>query len=426
MSDSMRLDWIYRFTSNNDYPDPVEEIDALCTLDANDEPTYLLLADRSSPPMSGASCGETVGLCTSQGKRLILHGMATVAGESVHGDTPPSVQPIYGNLANRTFCPLRDLERLPFHELAETTLSHVEQESFLKGQSFVKRLTLGTRKARKSAPTGSARIDAPDRVPAFPKLIFPQKFPAFTVVGLDPTAGTWNSEMANGIKQMPSFALHWNGNGFRPADQPLVWHYTNKEFWTEVDWSEAVLTCIDGPCETNGPRLLKDCDPWRWDENASSECRGGELALSRQGVNLFWTTQNTVMKFEGASRWIARSLVLFSEAPNQLKIETHPHGAFTFLWRHFGENGTPPKKSKPSGRSSRLALLRSFIVDLSDGMVPNHDAIDAACSALIAGLHQLGLTRPFGSSHDGGIIWMPDCTKLGAFLPVTKEVTGDV
>ncbi|MDP1563850.1 MAG: DUF429 domain-containing protein [Pirellulaceae bacterium] len=420
MPESMRLDWLYRFTGNDDYPDPVEEIDALCTLDANDEPTYLLLANRSSPPLSGASCGEVVGLCTSLDNRLILHGTAVVAGECIRCDTPPSVLPIYGVLSGRVFRPLTDLERLPSDGLSDTTLGHADQETFLKGQSFVKRLTSGTRTARKPAVRGPSKTDSPETMPTFPSLVFSQKHPAFTVVGLDPTAGTWDSRMAQGPKKMPSFALRWEG-GFRPDDQPLVWHTTNDEFRSEVDRRGAILTCIDGPCGTNGPRLLRHRDPWCWDANAPKGTRGGELALSRQGINLFWTTQNTVMKFEGASRWIARSLVLLSYCPEQRKIETHPHGAFTFLWRLFGGNGILPKKSKPSGRNARLALLRSFVPGLSDGMVPNHDAVDAACAALIAGLHQLHLTTPFGSSSDGGQIWMPNCEQLAAFLPRSPE-----
>ena len=179
------------------------------------------------------------------------------------------------------------------------------------------------------------------------------------------------------------------------------------------------MVCIDGPCGTNGPRLLADLSDW--DSNGSKGTRGGELALSRHGVNLFWTTQNTVTKFKGASRWIARSLVLFSEDSKQEKIETHPHGAFIFLWRLLGGRGTLPKKSKSSGREARLTMIQSFIPGLSEDMVPNHDALDAACAALVGGLHHLGLTVPFGASNDGGQLWMPDETKLKALLRKKAE-----
>jgi hypothetical protein len=325
-------------------------------------------------------------------------------------------------MSQRAFVPLKDLERLPSDGLSVTTLSLAGQEAFLKGQSFVKRLTPGTHAARKAAVRGSLQTNSPETTPTFPSLVYSQKLPAFTVVGLDPTAGTWDSRMTQGPKKMPSFALRWE-NGFRPDDQPLAWHTTNDAFRCEIDRREAILTCIDGPCGTSGPRLLRDGSPWCWDANAPKGARSGELALSLQGINLFWTTQNTVMKFEGASRWIARSLVLFSDCLEQRRIETHPHGAFTFLWRLFGGTKPLPKKSRAAGRNARLSLLRSFITGLSDEMVPNHDALDAACAALVAGLHHLELTTAFGLIDDGGQIWMPDVTKLAALLPATKEET---
>lgn len=217
--------------------------------------------------------------------------------------------------------------------------------------------------------------------------------------------------MTQGPKNMPSFTLSWDGNSFIPAVQPLAWHETNCDFWNEVMRRKATLTCIDGPCGTNGPQILEGVVGWNRNPTSSIGNRDGELALSRQGISLFWTTQNTVMKFEGASRWIARSLILFSECTNPVKIETHPHGAFTFLWRLFGRTGTPPKKLRQTGRNARLSLLQSFIPNLTAEMVPNHDAVDAACAALIAGLHGLDLTTAFGTPEMGGQIWMPDLKK---------------
>ncbi len=420
MSEPIHLDWIYRFASNSDYPDPVEEIDALCSLDSDDEFVCLLLANNSAPPLSGASCGDVVGLCTSLDKRLILHGTAVVAGARIRGGTPPSVQPIYGDLSERIFCPLKDVTRLPSHELPDKTLSHSDQESFLKGQAFVKRLTPRRRISRTPTARVPSQPNFTELTPKIRSLVFSQKSPAFTVVGLDPTAGTWDSRMTQGSKKMPSFTLQWDG-GFRPAEQPLAWHTTNDEFRAEVEGRGAILTCIDGPCGTNGPRLLTDRELWCWDPNAPNGNRAGELALSKKGVNLFWTTQNTVMKFDGASRWIARSLTLFAESPEYKKIETHPHGAFTFLWQLFDGTNSLPKKSKKAGRNARLSLLRAFISGLSDEMVPNHDALDAACAALVAGLYQLELTTAFGTTSDGGQIWMPDLTKLSYLLPAEVD-----
>jgi hypothetical protein len=413
------MDWLYRFTKNNQYPNPLEEIDALCMLDSDGEASFLLLADRQSPPLSGSSCGEIVGLCTSQGGQLFLHGSAVVAGECLRGDTPPSVRPIYGGLAGRVFCPLKDVDRLPSDSLPESILSQSEQEAFLKGQSFVKRLGSGARSVQRPAADSLGGKTPVLTTLTFPILVFPHKLPAFTVVGLDPTAGTWESKMTIGPKEMPSFALRWDGDCFRPDGDPLAWHLKNEGFRSEAIRRESVLTCLDGPCGTNGPKLLANLSGW--DANSPTGTRGGELALSRQGVSLFWTTQSTVMKFEGASRWIARSLVLFSEDLDQPKIETHPHGVFTFLWRLFGGTGALPKKSRPTGRQARLSILRALITGLSDSMVPNHDALDAACAALMAGLHHLDLSVRFGTPADGGELWMPDQTRLTSFMTLSTR-----
>jgi hypothetical protein len=321
-------------------------------------------------------------------------------------------------LTGRVFCPLKDVERLPSGGLPEFILSHADQEAFLKGRSFVKRLGRGARSVRPPVAASVGVATPPLTTPTFPVLVLPHMLPAFTVVGLDPTAGTWESRMTVGTKEMPSFALRWDGEGFRPDGNPLAWHLKNKGFRGEVGRRDAVLTCIDGPCGTNGPKLKADLSGW--DTSGSTGTRGGELALSRQGVNLFWTTANTVMRFEGASRWIARSLVLFSEDPDRRKVETHPHGAFAFLWRLFGGLGSLRKNSKPAGRQARLLMLRAFITGLTDSTVPNYDALDAACAALLAGLHHLGLTVPFGSPSDGGQLWMPDGVKLTASLPSPK------
>jgi hypothetical protein len=257
------MEWIYRFTTNDQYPDPLEEIDALCAVDANEEPVFLLLADRTSPPMYASFCGEIVGLCTSDNVWLILHGTAVVAGPCVRGNTPSSVRPIYGELTGRVFCPLKDLERLPTGMLPEETLSHTDQNQFLKGQSFAKRLTPAHHGARRRAtlvPPGAKSSEAVTlSTPlTFPILVFRQVSSPFTVVGLDATAGTWESKMVEGRKKMPSFCLRWDGKGFTPDDSPLNWHLRNEGFEDEVNGRQARVVCIDGPCDSNGPRLLPD------------------------------------------------------------------------------------------------------------------------------------------------------------------------
>ena len=78
----------------------------------------------------------------------------------------------------------------------------------------------------------------------------------------------------------------------------------------------------------------------------------------------------------------------------------------------------PPFDNRDVRLAMTLALDRQAFIDgLAESMVPNHDALDAACAALVAGLHRLGLTTPFGSPSDGGELWMPDGAKLAALLP---------
>jgi hypothetical protein len=412
----LELDWIYRFTVNDNFPDPLEEIDALCSLDALDEKTYLMLANRSSPPLSGASEDDVVGLCTSDSNGLILHALANVAGNYSEGSTPVSVQPIYGDWTNRVFCPLRDLERLPSKPLPESMLSHSEQMVFLNGQSFVKSLlSTSHRKANSKSFRRSKQIVTCE-LPIFPSMAFNLEHEPFCVSGLDPTAGTWESLMTSGPKRMPSVVVHWNGRQFEIHKDNVDLHLRNESYWSTVDRFNSVMNCIDGPCATNGPTLRRAPNQLSWDQDAQTRTRGGELELSRHGIHLFWTTQNTVTKFDGASRWIARSLVLFSERPNETNIETHPHGAFTFLWRMLGGTGSLPKKSHAIGRSARIEILRTFIPALPPEVLPDHDAVDAACAALVAGLHVLGLTVPFGTQYDGGQIWMPDIDKLQSLI----------
>ena len=414
------MNWLYRFTTNPNFPDPIQEIDAIITLDDSGEKTYLLLADRKGPPLSGALPGDIIGLCTGDQEHLYLHGTAVVVGNCINQNTPLSVVCVYGNLEHRTFCPLGELNRFPSNILPEPILNFHDQRKFLSGQSYVKKLTLNklslqNSKINKTKKNPTNPLGIPPILTS-PKVTLKSKLPHFTVVGLDPTAGTWESKMKNGPKQMPSFVLEWDGNQFTAPADPIKWHISNECFWNLVNEKSAKMICIDGPNKTNGPNLENDRDNLRWNPLGRDGIRAGELALSRAGVNLFWTTQNTVMKFDGASRWIARSLVLFSEMPKQSKIETHPHCVFTFLWKMFGHTDPLPKKSKPLGRQARLGILKSFIPNLTEDLILNHDAVDAACAALVAGLHLLELTKSFGSEDEGGFIIMPNIDRLAEVI----------
>ena len=117
------MNWLYRFTTNPNFPDPIQEIDAIITLDDNGKKTYLLLADRKWPPLSGALPGDIIGLCTGDQEHLYLHGTAVVVGNCINQNTPLSVVCVYGNLEHRTFCPLGELNRCPSNILPEPILN---------------------------------------------------------------------------------------------------------------------------------------------------------------------------------------------------------------------------------------------------------------------------------------------------------------
>ena len=238
----------------------------------------------------------------------------------------------------------------------------------------------------------------------------------FVAVGLDPTAGiSGPGGMRSGDKEMPSYAIGWDGTAFRPTSDAISWNRSNDDFWGHVDRVGAGIVAIDGPCAVhpNGPRWIAGRSAW---EAGGTGVRAAERELTAGGIHLFWTTRNTVLHFDGASRWIARALTLFAESrlrPRPAEtIETHPHGAFVFLWRLLGGEGLPPRKASPAGRRARWAILRAFIEQLPEIPPASHDEIDALCAALVAGLHRLGLTVAFGTPAEGGEIWMPDVRKL--------------
>jgi predicted nuclease with RNAse H fold len=180
----------------------------------------------------------------------------------------------------------------------------------------------------------------------------------------------------------------------------------NQDFLDLVQRTAPSMICIDGPCQTNGPQVLPDWSDW--DREANDGKRRCELLLHQAGVHLFWTTNNTVFCFDGASRWIARSLRLYRDLPaNHKAVETHPHGAFAFLWRQLGGNGRLPNKKTDKGRDSRLALLKAFVENVDEDQLHNHDAVDAACAALMAAFHEVGWVESYGDDTEGGRIWMP-------------------
>ncbi len=407
--------WIYILADNDHFPDPVEEIAALAAMDEEDEAAFLMLAARARPPMKNAQPNETVHLCTRlpDNSSLFRRGTAIVMARPVlyHG-TPQSVQPIYGDVADCYFVRIGDFDLEQAGQLPDEVLPQAQQKVLLRGQSFVKRLVKPGRKAPPHelpahvtpAPARNHRESETFAFSPLPQLPMPVK--ACTVVGLDPTAGTWESHMESGDKKMPSVTISVQP-GSRLRIEEVSWHESNQDFWDLVQRKDASTICLDGPCQTNGPRVLDDWSDW--DRQANDGKRLCELQLHRKGVHLFWTTNKTVLYFKGASRWIARSLRLFGRALafRCKAIETHPHGAFVFLWRRMGGKGRLPNKRSPQGRASRLAILRAFVENVNEEQLPDHDAVDSACAALVAAFYEVGWVESYGDDTQGGRIWMP-------------------
>ena len=416
----MAADWIYLFTTNDRFPDPTEEIAYLAGLwETGKSEPMLLLADRKrdDPPMKTAVDGEQVLLCTrGNDRKLRCHGTAKIAGPGRKlPTTPQALIGLYGALAGRIFKPIRDVA------LEEVRLVHeltpAAQETMARGQSYVRRLGNRRSRSRRAGETrGAPRNYTPPRIrlAARPFVAIPS---GTSLGGLDPTAGTWASAMLLGPKAMPSCVLAVGPDGrLMGGAAPVQFHTDNDGYHARMTACGVGLECIDGPCATNGLPVLPD---WSgWGELGQGGKRDAESDLFAEGVGLFWTTANTLTAFDGASRWIARSLRLFQDARGggRVAIETHPHGAFTFLWRCTGRPERLYKKTTAAGRAQRVAILQAFIADFDPKHYPDDDAIDAACAALVAALHVAGMTRPFGTQAQGGVIHMPDKDKLAPII----------
>jgi hypothetical protein len=102
---------------NCKFPDPTAEANELADVDAVGREAYLLLADRSHPPLSAADAfGATVRICRQNGSTLIPLCEAT-ALDLVSGATPPSVVHIYGALEGRSFRRLTRFRPIASHGL---------------------------------------------------------------------------------------------------------------------------------------------------------------------------------------------------------------------------------------------------------------------------------------------------------------------
>ncbi len=139
--------WLYRFSANGRFPDPVDEIRRLASLAGEGRRTFLLLEDREHPPLSGEVRHDTrIYLATAtrgeSGRRLLIHGEGRI-GESYRGPTPESVRPLYGEHASRWFREI--IEPSVFDDgprpASSVGISAGDEEAFLAGRASAKRLS---------------------------------------------------------------------------------------------------------------------------------------------------------------------------------------------------------------------------------------------------------------------------------------------
>jgi predicted nuclease with RNAse H fold len=368
--------------------------------------------------MCTAAASDRVLLCVRAPGVLVCHGEATVAEvPKPLAATPEDVRDLYGDHRDRWFVQLAEITLAEPRDVNE--LSPVERQQFLRGQSFVKRLSRRGVSSR-SAPLGDDRgLSAPHaskiattaRDSLFPVTaitIGVEGAAPVVVIGLDPTAGTWESGMQRGPKSMTSVTLDLSQGRLRARQSLVHRHDNNAAFLDHVREVNASVVCIDGPCATNGFGMLPG---WSgWDLSKQGAPREAERELAREGVSLYWTTLRTLEAFDGASRWIARSLRLFDQASGiraSAFVETHPHAVFTLLWRDLRSSMPLKPKTSFEGRKQRLAVLQKFIHDLDDADLQNHDEVDAAAAALMAGLYAASKARSRGAENCGGLIWVP-------------------
>ena len=223
-------------------------------------------------------------------------------------------------------------------------------------------------------------------------------------VGVDLTAGTWESAMDGGKKPFPAVELAGDGRRLRFVAKRDFETLTAFREW--VDERRPTRLMIDGPCAVRGASLSAERNEWVYGEMTT---RLAERRLSADKIPLFWTSEGTLRAFGGASRWIARSLALFEDLERKdgrQALETYPNGVFVRLARLHWPGMPLARKSGSEGRGQRLALLRAYVDDLQD-QLRTHDDIDAAAAALMGGFVEVGEVDELGAADEGGIIYLP-------------------
>ena len=401
--------WIYLFTDNNNYPHPIQEIVQLEAIENQGQVPYIPLIDRvrDDAPLKNAGAGVLVYLCTRNNGQWSIHGDALIAHDcGLQPMTPQSVRGLYGILHNRRWKALANINLYPQPQTPAQI--GIIRPLPMGGQAAAINLDPG-----QIAPGGAA-IPAPNLalLPRQPRLcngIVGRRF-----VGVDLTAGSWVSQLDAGGRAFPVLELIGNADGTLSLGR-IEMCATLQQF-QQLGWAmSADRLIIDGPCKTNGIALLNPPTNWNFSV-VSPGFRVAEQQLAQMGVGLFWTTLATLRGFDGASRWIARSVQLFSQllanpALTNRCIETHPHAVFVIMARALAGGLLPKKKTLP-GRNQRLALLRGFVPGLQENLLPTHDHVDAAAAALLGALQFSNCALALGNANNGGQIWIPDQTAL--------------
>ena len=244
-------EWIYLFTYNPSFPPPKEEIATLAALDEKGCDVCLMLPDRDAPPMSGASPGERVHLCTRRAgsTQLEIRARATVAGRAFRAPTPVAVVGLYGQHEERTWLPLEVNTYFGSPLTTEEAGLDIDEEVFARGQAYVRRV----RRRHRSEPP--ARAASHVSTAADRRATTPERTRAWNsrgvFLGIDLTAGSWESGMDQGDKPFPCARidvgddgqLHWVGIESFTSLSSLLAHQ-----WMH----DATVIAIDGPVRLCG------------------------------------------------------------------------------------------------------------------------------------------------------------------------------
>ena len=216
------MDWLYLFTKNNRYPDPLEEISFLKAKEEDDGKPYLLLNGHKSPPMSSATQGERVCLATRLDGIWQIHGIAQIAESAQElASTPADVEPLYGSHSARVWIKLEDIQ------LFEAQLPEelgITKQLVSAGQASVFRLS--TPESSHPHSTGQpstvseyrvgSDVDL-DTVPLIDPRTILSDTAGKTFVGVDLTAGNVGERTGRGLEGVSGRSLGGAGGRNSPS-----------------------------------------------------------------------------------------------------------------------------------------------------------------------------------------------------------------